>query len=379
MDKLMPVLVFSLIGAYISDKKSIVDFDRNGDFVYKKKEKLIFIILTIVMAVFVGLRTAYNDTYTYRNMYEALAPGFSHIFSLSYSLGDNPGFWIVNTIMKTVGMSTQSFLMVYALITVGIYMWFIHKYSDNLWFSTFLFFTMGCYTFTMAAIKQCVAVAFCLVAVDRILNNKKLSFLFWIFIASTFHSYSLMYLITPFLTFEAWSGKTYLLLVVFAIIGLSLQPLLGTVVDITIMLGEEYDASTFVGEGINIFRLMVIWAPIVLSFFTRHYLRNNNSKIDNVILNLSMLNAEIMFIGLFGTANYFGRLANYFIMFQPLLLPHLLRSFTKNSQKIMKWICVSCFLLYFYYANVINIHFDSNFRFISIYEYIKIILSRFLL
>ena len=41
------------------------------------------------------------------------------------------------------------------------------------------------------------------------------------------------------------------------------------------MIGEEYDASTFVGEGINIFRLAVIWAPIILSFITRKYLRKN--------------------------------------------------------------------------------------------------------
>ena len=61
----------------------------------------------IVVAVFVGLRTSYNDTYTYRNMYESLDAGFGNIASLSFSLGDNPGFWITNTILKTLGCSTQ--------------------------------------------------------------------------------------------------------------------------------------------------------------------------------------------------------------------------------------------------------------------------------
>ncbi|WRK55994.1 EpsG family protein [Coprobacillaceae bacterium CR2/5/TPMF4] len=93
-----------------------------------------------------------------------------------------------------------------------------------------------------------------------------MSFVLWVLIASTFHPYSLMYLIIPFLNFEPWSGKTYLFLIIFLIIGLSLQPLLGTVVDITTMLGEEYDATTFTGEGINIFRLAVVWVPVVISF-----------------------------------------------------------------------------------------------------------------
>lgn len=377
MNKLMPVFIFGLITSYISDKSSKVSFNEYGDKEYRKKDKLFFMILTLVIAIFVGLRTAYNDTATYCNSYEALSPGLGNILSVNYNLGENPGFWVVNIILKTIGISTQNFLMFYALVTVGIYLWFIHKYSDDFWLSVFLFFTMGCYTFTMAAIKQCVAVAFCLIAVDRIIQNKKIRFVFWILIAATFHPYSLMYLIVPFLTFTPWSKKTYMLLILFAIIGLSLQSLLGTVINITTMLGEEYDASSFVGEGINIFRLLVVWVPLILSFITRRYLRESNSKVDNIILNLTMLNAEIMFIGLFGTANYFGRLANYFLIFQVLCLPHLFRAFTKNSQTIIKIICIICFLLYFYYANVININFDSSFFYVPFIEYFKNIIRIF--
>lgn len=375
MSKLLPIFIFGIILAYVSDRRAIVEFDSYGDRVYRKKDKLIFFIIAAVLAIFVGLRISYNDTYTYMNMYEALSPGISNLLTIDLNIGSNPGFWVVNTIIKTIGFSTQSFLMVYAIATVGIYLWFIRKYSDNIWLSVFLFFTMGCYTFTMAAIKQCVAVAFCLVATDRYLQNKKISFVLWVLIASTFHPYSLMYLIIPFLNFEPWSGKTYLFLIIFLIIGLSLQPLLGTVVDITTMLGEEYDATTFTGEGINIFRLAVVWVPVVISFFTRRYLRANNSKADNIILNLTILNAEIMFIGLFGTANYFGRLANYFLIFQALCLPHLFKAFNETSRKLITSACIIGFLLYFYYANVINQNFDSMFNYVPFINYIKSIIG----
>ncbi len=180
-----------------------------------------------------------------------------------------------------------------------------------------------------------------------------------------------MYLIAPFLMFKPWTNKTYILLAVFGLIGLGIQPLLGTVVDITTMLGEEYDAATFTGEGINIFRLAVVWVPVIVSFFVRKYLREANTKKDNLILNLTILNAEIMFIGLFGTANYFGRLANYFLIFQALCLPHLFNGFTTGSKKIITFLCVFCFLLYFYYANVINQYFDNGFYSISFLSYIR--------
>ncbi len=204
MSKLLPIFLLGVGLSFISDKRSLVGFDKYGDKIYKHKEKIIYILMAVILAIFVGLRTTYNDTETYRAMYETLSSGFGQIITLDYSLGENPGFWVVNIIMKTIGISTQSFLMIYAIVTVCIYLWFIRKYSDNLWLSVFLFFTMGCYTFTMAAIKQCIAVAFCLIATDRIIQDKKLSFLFWVLIASTFHPYSLMYLIVPFLSFDAY-------------------------------------------------------------------------------------------------------------------------------------------------------------------------------
>lgn len=371
MSKLLPVFIFGLIMAYISDKRAHIDFNKFGDKIYRHKEKIFFFFMAVVAAVFVGLRTSYNDTATYRYSYELMSTGMGNILNLDLSLGSNPGFNILNTILKTIGFSTQDFLMIYAVVTVGINFWFVRKYSDNIWLSVFLFFTMGCYTFTMAAIKQCVAVAFCLIGIDRLLREKKISFVFWILLASTFHPYSLMYLIAPFLMFKPWTNKTYILLAVFGLIGLGIQPLLGTVVDITTMLGEEYDAATFTGEGINIFRLAVVWVPVIVSFFVRKYLREANTKKDNLILNLTILNAEIMFIGLFGTANYFGRLANYFLIFQALCLPHLFNGFTTGSKKIITFLCVFCFLLYFYYANVINQYFDNGFYSISFLSYIR--------
>lgn len=379
MSKLLPIFIIGVILAYISDKRALVEFDGYGDPIYRKKEKLFFVVLTFTLAIFVGLRTGYNDTGTYMNMYNGLSSGLSNIATLDFNLGENPGFWIINTIIKTLGFTSQDFLMFYAIITLGIYLWFIRKYADNIWLSIFLFFTMGCYTFTMAAIKQCVAVAFCLVATDRYLQNKKISFILWVLLASTFHPYSLMYLIMPVLNFKPWTGKTYLFLFIFLLIGLCLQPLLGSVVDITTMLGEEYDASTFVGEGINIFRLAVVWVPVVLSFFTRKYLKANNTKIDNIILNLTILNAEIMLIGLFGTGNYFGRLANYFLIFQALCLPHLFKTFNNKSKTIITACCVIGFLLYFYYANVINQNFDYSFYYTPFINYFKSIVGRLLL
>ena len=44
-----------------------------------------------------------------------------------------------------------------------------------------------------------------------------------------------------------------------------------------------------------------------------------------------------MFIALFGTANYFARLANYFLIFQTLALPWMLSYFDYKSKKTLRY------------------------------------------
>ena len=89
-------------------------------------------------------------------------------------------------------------------------------------------------------------------------------------------------------------------------------------------------------------------------------------------MNLTMLNGAIMFVGLFGTANYFGRLANYFLLFQSLSLPWMLKKIGGMDRRMLTILMVLGFAAYFYYANVINQPFDQDFARLSLAEYFKL-------
>lgn len=93
-----------------------------------------------------------------------------------------------------------------------------------------------------------------------------------------------------------------------------------------------------------------------------------------LIFNLSMLNAEIMFVALFGTANYFARLANYFLIFQTLTLPWLLRFFRPSARRMLTVCIVVCYVLYFYYQSAIVLPFDYFFDRVDLIDYIKTLL-----
>lgn len=373
MSELIPIMIFSVAMAYLSHCSSEYYTLENK---YGRKDWVFFTLMAVGMILFAGLRTSYNDTGTYLGGYQHISPDVGVFEDINWTkIGGNPGFWVTNRILVKLGAAPQTFLMFYSTVTVGIYLWFVRKYSCNLPLSIFMLFTFAGFVFTLAAIKQCMAIALCLIATDRAINKKYLSFLLFVLLASLYHPYALMYLAVPFLTFRPWSYKTAFMIGAFGLAGVLLQSMLGGILNVTDMLGEGYDASSFQGEGVNPFRLMAVSVPVVLSFLTRDSIAREGDKKQYIILNLTMLNAEIMFVALFGTANYFARLANYFLPFQAITIPWLFTHFDQKSKRFLTGAAVVCYFLFAAYEHTLSLGggFDAQFSSMSLWEYLEIL------
>lgn len=369
MYKLLPVSIFALFMAVMSHQHSGYD-PING--VYRRKEWVCYGALSIAMIAFVGLRTFYNDTITYVQVYKRMAENPEMYQNLDWlKFGDNPGFLFTQGILLQLNVSDQNFLMLFSIFSVGVTLWFYRKYSCNLWISILMFLSVSGYTFQMAAIKQCTAMAFCLLATDRAINKKYIMFVLYVLAGSLFHPYALMYLIVPFLFFRPWSKSTLFMLAIFAAAGFGMDSLIGTLLNVTDMLGENYNAASFMGEGVNPFRLMVVSVPAVLALILKDQIAEHEERDQYLIVNLAMLNAEIMFVGLFGTANYFARLANYFMPFQAIAIPWLLKLFDQRGKKSMAFMAVLGYGLFFVYSQAIHESFDANYYGITIWEYLS--------
>lgn len=377
MSKLIPIIVLSMILAFAADRSSGYTYDARGIKQYTSKNKIFFIALTLIMAVFVGLRTSGNDTYTYQQMYEQLPEGIDAIRSIDWTdLAAAPGHQFISGCLKYIGASTQDYFMFFALTSIPVYLWFIRKYTCNLTLSVYFFITMGTYVFSMAAVKQTAAVALLMIASDRAFEKKYVQFAVWLLIAELFHPYAFVYLIVPFMSFIPWTWKTYVLLAGTALVSTGLSRFMRGILAMTDALGGDYSATEFLGEGVSIFRVLVVWVPLGLSFLARKYIRVNSDRISNYIINLTMVNAMIMFVGLFGTANYFARLANYFLIFQTLSLPLIFNYFTKQSKRLLIVAAILCYFVFFYYENMIaNGRFDDGYQFITVFNYIRQLLG----
>lgn len=337
----------------------------------KRRERLVTFLFMVVYGFFCGLRTWGNDTGTYLEIYEYLTPVWSEITpDNTPEFSSGIGFFYLSSLLKTWGFSSQNYLMFYAFATAIPYTVFVRRYSKSMVFGVFLMFTTGFYTFPMAAIKQCMATGICLMAVNSALDRKWIRYLALVGLAVLFHPYAIVYLLVPFLMFRPWTSWTFIYVVVFMAAGFYLESLLGTVLDITDMMGANYDEETFVGEGVNIFRVAVSFVPLILAALYGKQLFRDSTREENLMFNMAMLNALIMFVGIFGTANYFARLANYFLPAQVIVIPWILRKAHPRDRVWLVPACIAGYLGYFVYENAIIRPFDSGYHQISFFEYI---------
>ena len=376
MTELLPVFIACMAGAVLTDAFSLYDHEEHR---YVYKEKVFFIIIALVAAVFCGLRRGYNDTYNYRHLYEIVDVSQPFFSDFSWKLSESFGFKIAYKAMAYLGWDVQIFLMLFAFFDVGAVFWFVFRHSRSLTLSVFLLFATGVYTFCFAAIMQCTATAFCLIGVDRYLKNRPLGFLLFVLIGCTFHTFCLVYLIVPFLVSPPWEQRTYGILLATVVAAILFTSFVRLVVGITSATGEVFTEGDFIssGIGVNIFRFLVTGVTAVLSYIVRDELRHSDDKLLNISVNLCIVQACIMFLGLFGTANYFARLANYFLIFQCLALPFLVDHYFESKRGELlsiKNAMIVGYAGYFYYAEAVtNGGFDIMFSRVSLSSFLSLI------
>lgn len=353
-------LALSGISDYINMRRR-----QRGD---ERKEWIFVFALIAFLSIYGGLRTKFNDTGAYIHMFDLLRK--DSFIGSSIDIGANPGFYALNVLFKRISENYHLMILAYTTFIQACFILFFRKYSKSLTLSVLIYIMSGAFVFTLAAIKQCLATALCLIATHFAIQRKYVFFVLFILIAVTIHPYAVLYLAVPLFLSKPWKTKTYLLLIVAAAVGFMFTEFLDVVLDLTQAIGEEYTEETLSGDGVNAIRVLVYAVPVVLSFAFRKDLYEDSSSEDNLMSNMTVLCFSLMFVALFGTANMFARLANYFNVFMMLSLPWMLMKLKTKFKPVLIYACGFFYTLYFYYAHYINIDFNAIFGRITLPEFI---------
>ena len=374
MTELLPVFIICMAGAILTDMFSLYDHKENR---YVYKIGVFFLVIAVVAGVFCGLRRGYNDTYAYRHLYEIVDTSQPFFSDFRWTLAESPGFKIVYKAMAYMRWDTQLFLMSFALFDVGTVFWFAYRYSRSFTMTVFMIFATGVYTFCFAAIMQCTATAFGLIGVDLLIRRRPLGFLFAVLIGCTFHTYCTIFLIVPLMVSQPWERRTYSFIIATVVAAILFSMFIRIIVGITSATGESYTETELTAGGVNPFRLLVALVPVVLSFLARDDLRKSDDMLVNISVNLCIVQACILFLGLFGTGNYFARLANYFLIFQCIAIPWLVDRFfslRKSGVLSIKTAMIAGYAGYFIYAEgIVNGGFDTSFSRITLPAFVSLL------
>ena len=106
MTKLLVVFAAALVLAYISEQNTKAALASGHR--YSVWNDLAYILLAVVLVLFAGLRTSYNDTWNYVNGFRN-APGLAEWFRNPDNLNPfkNPLFYFFQSLLKSYTSNTQ--------------------------------------------------------------------------------------------------------------------------------------------------------------------------------------------------------------------------------------------------------------------------------
>lgn len=375
MTKILPFVIGALFWAWMTEAST-----RGKYGIHRQPvgNYIPFIMLVVTLALPAILRTRYNDTVAYiRGFYNSLP--FPAVFQQEgyLHLLQNPLFLIYESLIHTFTDNHTIFFFFPAVFVQYSYVRFIRRHSPSFLVGIGLYIFLGSYVFSLAAMKQTIAMAILLYAVDALIDRKIIRFYLIVFVAFLFHTYALVFVILPPFVVRPWSPRTLVLLLGAAFVMMNFNTVLEGFMDLANESGKNVSSDEIIGvAGINPIRVAVYSIPPLFALLFRRYLFiDKNDREHNIIVNMSFITVSIMSIGLINAANMFGRMGQYFEFGVICGLPWMLtKPFDERSERLVSLIAILCFAGYFCYANLIQINFDDNYTRITIAQFLQTIM-----
>lgn len=376
MLKLLAVFAASLVLAYISQKNTaaITASGRR----YSVWNDWAYLLLVTILVLFAGLRTSYNDTGTYLALFDN-AGDLTSFFRDPENLNPfkNPLFHFLQSCIKSWTGYGQCLVFVASVFSQACFLRFFKRYAPNFVFSIFLYFTLGTFVFSLAAMKQVLAMATLTLAFPYLEKRKWLRFYILVFVAMLLHTYAIIFAILPLFRIRPWGLFTFMILAVTVFIMTRFESAITAFMEQANDLGKTLaDYEVFGDATINVFRLAVYAVPPLISLFFSDWVLHKTSDMDNTMIHMGIMSFAFMLLGTQAGANMFGRMGNYFEFGTLCCLPWMLKkTFNRRSYRLVSGVACVCFIGFFVYANAINGNFGAEYKAITFFEFIENLLA----
>lgn len=365
MLKLLVVFAAALMLAYISEQntKAVIASGQR----YSVRDDWAYLLLVAILVLFSGLRTSYNDTWNYVGGFKK-APSLTAFFSDPENLNPfkNPLFYLFQSTLKSLTDNPQWLIFSTSLIAQICFIRFFKQYSDKFCFSIFIYFTLGTFVFTLAAIKQVTAMAIVTLAFPYLEKKKWVPYYIVITVAMLIHTYAIAFAVLPFFQTRPWKLFTFLFIAVIAVVMMNFEEAIEAFMEQANDLGKTLaDYELFDDHTVNILRIAVYAVPPIVSLVFQMWIFKGSSKTEHVLIHMSIISLAFIAMGTQSGANMFARMAMYFELGTICCLPTMLeKTFDERSYRLVLTIAVICFFAFFLYDNTIGGNFSQEYTWI---------------
>ena len=341
-------------------------------FMWKKSDIFMFIVI-FWLVCFSFLRENYNDTYTYITTFreaESVVAGFANGTFTDWT--GNPWSMLYRSFIHDLTDNYHIYFLFPALLSSFAVVKLCKRYSVNPAFSLLIFFSIGTYVMYVAALKQCLAMFFLLLALPYAIDKKYMRFYLLVLVAIMFHTHAFMFAIVPLLLEKPWGKVSWILLGATLFAMVTYDSTLGAFMEYAQSLGALVaEIEVFDGHQINALRVLVYWVPTILALMFRQRLFYNSTRAENLFVNMSIVSAFILTIGLVQGANLYARMAGYFEIATAIALPWMIKKlFTKQSAQFVTYMATALYFGYFLFEFGVSKNFGADYRAITIWQFV---------
>ncbi len=336
------VLLFTVFFCLLANQ-SRTGITNNGNVFHRKTfSTKVFLILTVViLSLTAGLRYHVGTDYSnYIMLYETQYSSMSWNDFLNF---DEPIVPFLGKISYMYFDSYYPMFLITSIITVSLALYGTYKETDDFLFVTLIYVFAGCWHGSFNGIRQYLAVSIVYLGRKYILERKFLKFILVCAIAFLAHKSALCFVLVYFVYSKKFTFvKMSIIIAATVLLSMNYE----TIFEFVGWISEkEFVHTDYSERSVNIFRILVGCVPALLGIYYAVTKKLDKEQIFNVYMLIANATVRI------ATSNsaYLARLGAYTGILVPLGLSSILQACDKKYYKILKFVTVVMYMLYWLY------------------------------
>ena len=311
----------------------------------KKQAFLIFVGLLLVLLAALRHQSVGTDTSDYWHDYEI---GRYATFKEAFTeWGENKAYYWLNGIFSNAGLPIQVWFGFLGVASVGPVFYLIYKYAENPLFSVILYLSVGTYAFTLAGLKQALAIALLIFAFIQVINKKTLAFLILVVLATFFHQTSIVFLVVyPLAKIKSLKIQTLIYSLMTLLAFFNAIPIIRVVLEL--LDNEHYEG--YLNEGAQ-YSLVSFFIQLLMLLVCLLYAPNSKMEPHTKAAFFTMAFLGIAMQAYASSFATMFRISVYFNSGALILMPNALRSEPNSHHRmLLECAAMAVFLSYYMYT-----------------------------